>query len=161
MWCGGPRQCPTAAPSSPGSSGPPTTTWPEGLPGFDWGLDSTTSIISENVPQTHAKSLDKLSLPLYCRSECNSWNYHGERQKVYFNAICLELFNPFPRHTLKNLFHTLTLFYRRSPGELFSLGKEISCLVPPHSVWRETGNWLECYRALRFWEFACNGALYD
>jgi hypothetical protein len=47
------------------------------------------------------------------------------------------------------------------PVNLFRLGKEISRLVPPHSVWRETGNWSECYRALRFREFTYNGGLYD
>jgi hypothetical protein len=46
-------------------------------------------------------------------------------------------------------------------GDVLCLGKEIFSLVPPHSVWRGTGNWLECYRVLQFREFACNGALYD
>ncbi len=50
---------------------------------------------------------------------------------------------PTPRKFLLNLSLGYVPFNPILPevsGDLFSLGKEISCLVPPHSVWRETGN---------------------
>jgi hypothetical protein len=75
---------------------------------------------TQPLPQKYFAAMKVYAMP-------NSWLLASNRQnhRGQYTITTSLYFNP----TLPGV-----------SGDLFSLGKDISCLVPPHSVWRGTGN---------------------